>query len=101
MKKFTFVLAFTMLGINIQAQDKLTLSEAVNYALKHKSDAVNAHLDVENSEYMIDEVRANALPQPNFEGGLTYNPILQETAMEFMGESMVIARSEERRVGKE
>lgn len=91
MKKFTFVLAFTMLGINIQAQDKLTLSEAVNYALKHKSDAVNAHLDVENSEYMIDEVRANALPQLNFEGGLTYNPILQETAMEFMGESMVIA----------
>src|SRR5690554_82108 len=91
MKKFTFVLAFTMLGINIQAQDKLTLSEAVNYALKHKSDAVIAHLDVENSEYMIDEVRANALPQLNFEGGLTYNPILQETAMEFMGESMVIA----------
>lgn len=91
MKKFTFVLAFALLGINIQAQNTLSLSEAVNFALQNKAEAVNARLDVENSEYLIDEVRANVLPQINIDGGLTYNAILQETAMEFMGESMVIA----------
>ena len=91
MKKFTFVLAFALLGISSQAQNTLTLSDAVNYALQNKAEAVNARLDVENSEYLIDEVRASALPQINIDGGLTYNAILQETAMEFMGESMVIA----------
>src|SRR5690606_30160551 len=74
-----------------QAQQQLTLSEAVNYALENKAEAVNARLDVKNSEYLIDEVRANALHQINIDGGLTYNAILQETAMDFMGESMVIA----------
>lgn len=91
MKKFTFVLAAALLGITMQAQNTLTLSEAVNYALQNKNEAVKARLDVENSEYQIQEVRANALPQINIDGGLTYNAILQETAMDFMGESMVIA----------
>ena len=91
MKKFTFVLAFALFGITLQAQNTLTLSEAVNYALQNKAEAVKARLSVENSEYQIQEVRANALPQINIDGGLTYNAILQETAMDFMGESMVIA----------
>ena len=91
MKKFTFVLAFALFGITLQAQNTLSLSEAVNYALQNKAEAVKARLSVENSEYQIQEVRANALPQINIDGGLTYNAILQETAMDFMGESMVIA----------
>src|SRR5690554_2858092 len=91
MRKFTFVLALALFGITMQAQNTLTLSEAVNYALQNKAEAVKARLSVENSEYQIQEVRANALPQINIDGGLTYNAILQETAMEFMGESMVIA----------
>ncbi|HLW62405.1 MAG TPA: TolC family protein [Flavobacterium sp.] len=91
MRKFTFVLAFALFGITLQAQNTLTLSEAVNYALQNKAEAVKARLSVENSEYQIQEVRANALPQINIDGGLTYNAILQETAMDFMGESMVIA----------
>jgi len=91
MRKFTFVLALALFGITMQAQNTLTLSEAVNYALQNKAEAVKARLSVENSEYQIQEVRANALPQINIDGGLTYNAILQETAMDFMGESMVIA----------
>lgn len=91
MRKLKFVLATALLGISMQAQNTLTLSEAINYALQNKNEAVKARLDVENSEYQIQEVRANALPQINVDGGLTYNAILQETAMEFMGESMVIA----------
>lgn len=91
MKKFTIVLATALFGLAMQAQNTLTLTEAVNYALQNKNEAVKARLDVENSEYQIQEVRANALPQINIDGGLTYNAILQETAMDFMGESMILA----------
>ena len=79
MRKLKFVLATALLGISMQAQNTLTLSEAINYALQNKNEAVKARLDVENSEYQIQEVRANALPQINVDGGLTYNAILQET----------------------
>ena len=89
--KYRISILAAFFGFFAQAQQQLTLSEAVNYALENKAEAVNARLDVKNSEYLIDEVRANALPQINIDGGLTYNAILQETAMDFMGESMVIA----------
>ncbi|HLV47156.1 MAG TPA: TolC family protein [Flavobacterium sp.] len=91
MKKFTIVLATALFGLAMQAQNTLTLTEAVNYALQNKNEAVKARLDVENSEYQIQEARANALPQINIDGGLTYNAVLQETAMDFMGESMILA----------
>lgn len=89
--KYRISILAAFFGFFVQAQQQLTLSEAVNYALENKAEAVNARLDVKNSEYLIDEVRANALPQINIDGGLTYNVILQETAMDFMGESMIIA----------
>ena len=88
--KYRLLMAFALLGFIAQAQQKLTLSEAVNYALENKAEAVKARLNVKNSEYQIQEVRANALPQISANGSLTYNAILQETAMDFMGESMVI-----------
>ncbi|MBA5792303.1 TolC family protein [Flavobacterium sp. xlx-214] len=88
--KYRISVLLAFLGFFAQAQEKLTLTQAVNYALENKAEAVKARLDVQNSEYMIDEVRANALPQINATGGLTYNAILQETAMDFMGQSMVI-----------
>ncbi|WKW46691.1 TolC family protein [Myroides sp. JBRI-B21084] len=77
--KVSILLAF--LGFFAQAQEQLTLQQAVNYALQNKAEAVNARLDVQNSEYMIDEVRASALPQINANGGLTYNAILQKSAL--------------------
>lgn len=91
MRKFTFVLAAALLSLASQAQNTLTLREAVNYALQNKSDAVKARLDVENSEYQIQEVRANALPQISANGGLTYNAILQETALDFGGQTQIIS----------
>ncbi len=89
MRKFTFVLAAALLSLASQAQNTLTLSEAVNYALQNKSEAVKARLDVENSEYQIQEVRANALPQLNATGGLTYNPIIQQMAL-VMGDQVQV-----------
>lgn len=72
------------------AQTELALKDAVNYALKHKVDAVKAGLDIENAEHKIAEVRANALPQINGQSGLTYNAKLQQMALDFGGQTQVI-----------
>src|SRR5690554_7917585 len=82
-RKMLFVGAFMMLfgGFMIQAQEKMTLKDAINYALENKADARKARLSVENSEHLIAEVRSRALPQINASGNLMYNPILQEMAM--------------------
>jgi outer membrane protein len=73
------------------AQETLTLKEAINYALENKAEAVKARLEIKNSELKIDEVRASALPQISANGGLTYNPILQETALDFGGQTQIIS----------
>lgn len=59
----------------------LTLPEAISYALEHKADAEKARLDIRKGEARIAEVRANALPQLNFNSSTTYNPLLQETML--------------------
>lgn len=88
--KYRISVLFALLGFFAQAQEKLTLTQAVNYALENKAEAVKARLDVKNSEYMIDEVRASALPQISVNGGLTYNAILQQTALDFGGQTQII-----------
>lgn len=65
-----------------EAQTKpLSLKEALQQALKNKSEAVKAKLDEENSQHKIDEARSQALPQINGNAGITYNPILQLSAI--------------------
>ncbi|HEV7332754.1 MAG TPA: TolC family protein [Flavisolibacter sp.] len=70
----------TVLG-NAQEPVQLNLKDALTYALEANQNARKAKLDVENSEYQIDEVRSQALPQINGTGGLTYNPLLQKSAL--------------------
>lgn len=70
-------------GIFAQAQEELSLRQAIHYALEHKTEAVKARLDYENSQYQIEQVRAAALPQVNASGSIAYNPTLQK--MNFMG----------------
>lgn len=74
-----FALVFSALLTN--AQEQLSLKDAINYALENKADAKKARLGVENSEHQIAEVRSRALPQINATGNLMYNAILQEMAM--------------------
>ncbi|MBS1737823.1 MAG: TolC family protein [Bacteroidetes bacterium] len=81
------LLLFSFTGF---AQETLSLKEAVNYALKNKSDAVKAAMDVTNSEYKIEEARSGALPQISVQGGLTYNPILQTSSLTMDGKTMNI-----------
>ena len=78
------ILTVFLLVINLQAQEvkKLTLKDALVYALENKADAKKAKLKVENSEYQIQEVRSRALPQISANGSLTYNPILQTNVID-------------------
>lgn len=78
------ILTFT-LGVNAQVVRTLTLKEAINYALENKADAKKAKLQVENSEYQIQEVRSRALPQISANGNLTYNPVIQTTVIDGAG----------------
>ena len=73
---------------NAQQPVSLTLKNALQYALEASQNARKAKLDVENSQYKIDEVKARALPQVNGSGSLTYNPILQQSALpgDFFGQ---------------
>ncbi|RYY57449.1 MAG: TolC family protein [Chitinophagaceae bacterium] len=60
---------------------KLTLPDAIRYALENYTSARKAKLDLENAGYQIDEVRAKALPQVSGSGALNYNPLLQLSAL--------------------
>ena len=70
------------IGLSANAQVKtLTLNDALTYALQNKADAKKSKLQIENSEYQIQEIRSRALPQISANGNLTYNPILQLNAL--------------------
>ncbi|MBE8725101.1 TolC family protein [Flavobacterium hungaricum] len=84
MKRIFLICLFTI-GLSAGAQTTLTLKDAVTYALQNKADAKKAKLEVENSEYKIQEVRSRALPQISANGNLTYNPIIQTTVIDGAG----------------
>ena len=73
---------------NAQQPASLTLKNALQYALEASQNARKAKLDIENSQYKIDEVKARALPQVNGSSSLNYNPILQKSALpgDFFGQ---------------
>lgn len=83
MKKLILITFLTFAGmVNAQEIKKLTLKDAINYALENKADAKKAKLKIENSEYQIQEIRSRALPQIAATGSLNYNPILQTTVID-------------------
>lgn len=84
MKRILLIFLCTI-GLSANAQTTLTLKDAVNYALQNKADAKKAKLQVENSEYQIQEIRSRALPQISANGSLTYNPVIQTTVIDGAG----------------
>lgn len=82
-KQWILIPLFAFITMVAPAQEpmQLNLKAALNYALQANQDARKAKLDVENSEYKIDEVRSRSLPQVSGTGGLTYNPLLQMSAL--------------------
>lgn len=86
--KFSFriiLLIFLAPLLSAQEVNPISLKDAIEYALQNRTDAKKAALKIENSEYLIQEARAGAFPSINAHGGLTYNPILQETAIPTSG----------------
>src|SRR5690606_5070698 len=84
-----FTLAFFILsfiGVS-QAQETLTLQEALNYALNNSEAVRKAKLDILKGDYQIKEVRAGALPQIDGTATLTNNVLAQQFILpaEFMG----------------
>ncbi|THF48434.1 TolC family protein [Flavobacterium supellecticarium] len=87
--KTRITIALLFFAIVSQAQvQRLSLKDALKYALENKADAKKAKLEVENSNHKIAEVRSRALPQISLNGSLTYNPILQLNALpgDFFGQ---------------
>ncbi|KAF2336227.1 TolC family protein [Flavobacterium daemonense] len=84
MKKIIVILLCS-LGLSAHAQVTLTLKDALVYALQNKAEAKKAKLEVENSEYKIQEIRSRALPQISANGNLTHNPIIQTTVIDGAG----------------
>ena len=80
-KLLTVVFVGIFTGNMVSAQEQLTLQHALKYALEHKAEAQKAKLDVENAQYLINETRGSALPQVSGSGTLTYNPMLQKSAL--------------------
>lgn len=74
---FIFVAAIS----EMHAQQNITLKEAINFALQNKAEARKAALNVRNADYQIMEAKAGALPKINGSANLSYNPILQESAL--------------------
>ncbi|PZR21591.1 MAG: transporter [Flavobacterium psychrophilum] len=77
------VLAIPRVHAQTVPAQELTLKDAIKYALENKLEARKAKLSVENAEYQIQEVRSRALPTITANGNLTYNPIIQQTAVDF------------------
>ena len=75
------VLGISVLSVARSQTAPLSLKEAIQQALKNKSNSVKARLDVENSQNKIDETKAQALPHINASAGVTYNPIIQLSAV--------------------
>ena len=70
------------------AQQQVSLQEAIKQALQNKAEAKKAALEIKRAELKITEARAGALPQISATAGLTYNPVIQESLLEFGGEKI-------------
>jgi outer membrane protein len=83
LRQWVVLLMVLLSGNYLQAQQSLplTLKDALNYALEANQEARKARLDVENSQYKIEEVKSRALPQLNGSAALTHNPLLQMSAL--------------------
>lgn len=88
--KIGIAAAFMMLASSsAYAQQQISLQEAIKQALQNKAEAKKAALQIKKAEYKIDEARAGALPQISATAGLTYNPVIQESLLEFEGQRIV------------
>ena len=69
------------LSMVAEAPVTLKLKDAIKYALDANQQARIAKLNVENSQYKVDEMWSQALPTISGSASLMYNPLLQQSAL--------------------
>ncbi|QPH41576.1 TolC family protein [Pedobacter endophyticus] len=74
----------------VAAQQRVTLKDALTYALQNNARVRKSKLDILGGRYKVEEVRAQALPQLTGTAGLTYNPIIGQLVADFGGQSQAI-----------
>ena len=68
------------------AQQVISLQDAISQALNNKAEAKKSALEIQKSEYKITEARAGTLPRVSVGSNLAYNPIIQQSVIEFGGQ---------------
>jgi outer membrane protein len=74
----------------VQAQQTLTLKDALNFAVQNNAAARKSRLDIEGGKYKTEEVRSQALPQLSGNASLTYNAIIGQLV--FGDQAFVLGR---------
>ena len=72
------------------AQQKITLSDALTFALQNNTKIRKAKLDIDGGRYKVEEVRSQALPQISGNAGLNYNPIIGQQVVDFGGTTQTL-----------
>lgn len=72
------------------AQQKITLGDALTFALQHNSKVRKARLDIDGGRYKVEEVRSQALPTLTGTSGLTYNAIIGQQVVDFGGQTQTL-----------
>ncbi|ODS82815.1 MAG: transporter [Cytophagaceae bacterium SCN 52-12] len=78
LKRTCMVLAGLLMLQQLPAQTPVTMSDAIQYALKNSEVLKQARLDIEKGVYQVKETRANALPQLSATSTLTNNLLVQQ-----------------------
>jgi len=60
----------------IQAQQTVTLKDALNFAVENNANARKSRLDIDGGKFKTQEVRSQALPQITGNASVTYNAII-------------------------
>lgn len=71
----------------VAAQQRLTLKDALTFALQNNANIRKSKLDIEGGRYKVEEVRAQALPTITGNVGLTYNPIIGQLVANLGGQT--------------
>lgn len=72
------------------AQQKITLGDALTFALQHNSKVRKARLDIDGGRYKVEEVRSQALPTITGNSSLNYNAIIGQQVVDFGGTSQTL-----------
>jgi outer membrane protein len=81
-------LLLVIIPCSVSAQQQVSLQEAIKQALQNKTEAKKADLKIRNAEYQIKEAKAGILPQISGSANLSYDPIIQESLLQFGGEKI-------------